>query len=487
MSGRQWILSLVLATMLAGGTRLHADDAKPTPAAPALTKDEEYYRLMEILADTFEQIERNYVKEVDRRKLVEAAIRGMLEPLEDPYSNYISPDELGQFTQVIEQEFGGIGIQVELDPVHHRLTVTSPLPGSPAHKAGIKAGDMILDIEGKTTNGMTLEDAVKLMKGPIGESVKVNVRHLDMKTEQLTVTRAKIQLKTVLGDVYRPDGTWDFMLDKEKKIGYIRLTSFSRETTSELKKALDELVKQGMTALVLDLRNDPGGLLQAATDIADMFLEEGVIVSTKGRNTEPRVFEARKKGTYPNFPMAVLVNRYSASASEILSAALQDHNRAVVVGERTWGKGSVQNVIQMEENKSALKLTTASYHRPSGKNIHRFKDALETDEWGVMPNEGYAIKFSNDELVKYNDFRRHRDVLKEDAPDKSDFVDTQLNKALEYITGKLAAKDVPEAEKKPEEKKDGEAKDSDKKTDKGEAALRREILPRPARPFIVVI
>jgi carboxyl-terminal processing protease len=397
-----------------------------------------------VFADTFEQIERNYVKDVDRRKLVEAALRGMMDEL-DPYSNYISPDDLAKFNVQVEQEFSGIGIQVTIDPQTRRLTVTSPLPGTPADKAGVRAGDTIMEINGKSTEKMTVDDAVKILKGKEGEEVTIGVLHQgNSQVEQLKMPRARIHVPTVLGDSYKPNGNWNYMIDAEKKIGYIRLSAFSRNTAKELKEVLTQLTSQGMKGLVLDLRFNPGGLLTSAVEIADLFLDEGKIVSTKGRNTEERTQYARKSGTFSGFPMAVLVNRYSASASEIVSAALQDHKRAVVVGERTWGKGSVQNVIELESGKSALKLTTASYHRPSGKNIHRFPDSKETDEWGVMPDENYAVKFSDPEMRSYVDYRHLRDVLSKEGPPSSEFVDRQLAKSLEYVTEKLTGEKNPD-------------------------------------------
>jgi len=261
--------------------------------------------------------------------------------------------------------------------------------------------------------------------------------------------RAIIEVPTVQGDGYKADESWNFMLDEEKKIGYVRITGFSKHTGSEMKRAMEELKALGLKALILDLRFNPGGLFNVAVEVSDMFLEEGRIVSTKGRNTEERVAFARKAGTYSGFPMAVLVNRYSASASEIVSAALQDHKRAVVVGERTFGKGSVQNVIDLEGGKSAIKLTTQSYHRPNGKNIHRFPDSKETDDWGVVPDEGYQVPFSNAEMLQYDEYRRQRDVLSKDGPPKTEFVDRQLAKALEYVTGKLAEAQAASTGKEP--------------------------------------
>lgn len=205
-----------------------------------------------------------------------------------------------------------------------------------------------------------------------------------------------------------------------------------------------------MKGLVLDLRDNPGGLLSQATQIADMFIEEGVIVSTKGRNIPEQSWKATKPGTFAGFPMAVIVNRVSASASEIVSACLQDQKRAIVVGERSWGKGSVQNVIDLEEGRSALKLTTASYFRPSGRNIHRFPESTPEDEWGVSPDEGYGVRFTPDEFGEWREARRDGDVIREGdqaGTSKSDFVDRQLKKAMDYVAGKITGTDV-----KPESK-----------------------------------
>jgi carboxyl-terminal processing protease len=455
MARHRWLLGLCVVSLVLPASLLRADevakDGGSAPAAP--TKEEQYFEMMRIFADTFEQVERNYVKEVDRRKLIEGALRGMMDEL-DPYSNYIAPDDLTRFNTQVEQEFGGIGINVTGYPETQYLTVVSPLPGTPAYKAGVRAGDTIVDINGKSTEKMRVTEAVKILKGKEGEEVTIGIRHRGSeKVEQVTMKRARIHVATVLGDTYKVDDTWNFMLDPEKKIGYVRISNFGRDTANELRTALRELSAQGMKALVLDLRLNPGGLLTAATEVADLFLEEGKIVSTKGRNTEERSFYARKRGTYSGFPMAVLVNRGSASASEIVSAALQDHKRAVIVGERTWGKGSVQNVIDLENGKSALKLTTASYHRPSGKNIHRFPDAKEEDEWGVLPDEGYEVKFSREEMGKYDDYRRKRDVLSKEGPPQSDFVDRQLAKALEYVNGQLSGETKPDATAKVDEKK----------------------------------
>ncbi|MBV8233821.1 MAG: S41 family peptidase, partial [Planctomycetaceae bacterium] len=311
-------------------------------------------------------------------------------------------------------------------------------------------------------------------------SVKLTVLHEGTeKAETLSMTRAIIDVPSVLGDNRKSDDAWDFMLDKENKIGYLRITSFIQNTTEELKKALDELKAEGMKALILDLRDDPGGLLGAAVEVSDLFVDEGLIVSTKGRNTISKTYEAEKEGTCDDFPMVVLVNQNSASAAEIVSACLQDHNRAVVVGQRSYGKGSVQNIIDLEDGKSVLKLTVATYQRPSGKNIHRFKNAKDSDEWGVSPNPGMEVKLTTSQYTSWLLARRDRDLAtvgrrhnehgdqkdgvtkdegnkpdtkdagpkpREDDPAKEKeqanakpFVDRQLDKAVEVIKEKLAA------------------------------------------------
>lgn len=411
------------------------------------------YELQQAFADTLDQIERNYVKELSRREILEAAIEGILGKL-DPYSSYISPDDLGRFKTSVESQFGGIGIQVTVEA--GRLKVLSPLVGTPAYRAGLLAGDTIVEIEGKSAEGITIEEAVRRLKGEAGTSVSLGVlRSGEKEKKAYTITRELIHVETVLGDRRKPaDDNWDYLLDAEKKIGYVRVTAFSRDTAEDFKRVLTDLTKTGLKGLVIDLRFNPGGLLTSAVEMSDLFVSKGKIVSTKGRNTPERTWEAREEGTFEGFPVVVLVNRYSASASEIFSACLQDHQRAVVVGERTWGKGSVQNVIELEGGKSALKLTTASYQRPNGHNIHRFPDSKETDEWGVTPDKGFEVKLSDDELTQLVIDRRHRDIVlgkkAETKPGESPpteaagapakpFTDRQLQKALEYLNQQFAA------------------------------------------------
>lgn len=440
-----WLL--VIAVLVVPGWA--QDSEKETASDEKKSADQEYFELMQTFVDTFEQVERNYVKDVDRRKLMEAALRGMIREL-DPYSSYIPPAELSRFNDRVQQQFGGIGIQVQPDPRTRRILVISPLPNTPAYKEGVRAGDIIMEVEGEDTEDMPLSKAVQLMKGPPGDKVSIKVRHMGETDDvDLSIERAIIQVSSVLGDTYDEDGQWKFMLDDENRIAYIRLTQFGRKSSDELAATLTELQKQDMKGLILDLRFNPGGLLSQAVRISDMFIESGTIVSTEGKNSRPRTWSATKSGTFTGFPMVILVNRFSASASEIVSACLQDHKRAIVVGERSWGKGSVQNIIELESGASALKLTTAGYKRPSGKNIHRFPDAKDSDEWGVMPDE--EVRFSRQQLQQYDRYRRDRDILRDGESDIQ-FEDSQLAKALEKLKAQLA-EDAKAAAKEAAEKK----------------------------------
>ncbi len=423
-------------------------------SAPPRDRDKDY-ELVRLVVEVLDEVDHKYVRSLDdeaRRKLIEDMINGGLERL-DPHSGFINKREYKRFTLNSRGKFGGIGVQLDPDAQNGRhLVVFSPMVDTPAYDAGILAGDVIVKIDGKSTENMRVADAVDLIQGEPGQKITLSVLHKGAKDPvDIALTRAEIIVQSIQGDVRRADNPkeWDFLLDKENKIGYIRMTGFSETTAAELKAALEQLQKDGARGLVLDLRFNPGGLLRSAVDVCRLFIDEGRIVSTKGRNQIEEIYEARP-GTAmlpsaPNFPVAVIVNRLSASASEIVAAALQDHHRAVIVGERSYGKGSVQNVIEMEQHQSALKLTTASYWRPNGRNIHRFPDAKETDEWGVKPDEGFAVPLTEEDRLAYFRYRRDRDRINgraspapaEQTADKKPFADKPLEKALEYLRGEV--------------------------------------------------
>jgi len=432
----------ILALCLCASLAIAADPA-PTPPAPPLSERE--YELLKLFADALDQIERNHAEPVDRRQLIEAAVRGMVGKL-DPYSAFVAPDEMEKFRRGVESEFGGLGVQVAIE--EGQFIVSYPLVGTPAFRAGLAPGDAILKINGQETKGRSLDEASALLKGPIGSPAKLVVRHkAGGKEDEVVLNREVIRLETAIGNHRGADDNWEFFIDAERKIGYIRLTSFSRHTAEELQAALSVLQKRGLKGLVLDLRFNPGGLVSAAVEVSDLFLEKGRIVSTEGRSAKPRVWEAKSPGSFAGFPLAVLVNRYSASASEIVAAALQDNARATLIGERTYGKGSVQSIIELEEGKSALKLTTSYYHRPSGQKIHRRPGEPEEGEWGVRPDAGFEVKLTDVESTALIRWRRERDEQSSrnpanaDAPAAPD--DKQLEKALDFIRGKLGEKPQP--------------------------------------------
>jgi carboxyl-terminal processing protease len=475
MERRCWFFAVLILLVSLGFPAPAWSEGSQQPA-------EDDYELYQIFADTIDQVERNYVKGIDRRELMEAAIQGVLDKL-DPYSNYISPDEIGRFKSSVESQFGGIGIQIGIE--NAQLKVISPLVGTPAYRAGLLAGDAILEIDGKTTKGIQIDQAVKRLKGEAGTKVNLVIRHPgSLKSEPVTIKRASVHIDTVLGDHRNDRDAWEFILDPEKKIGYVRITAFSRDTARDLRKALVELQSQGMRGLIIDLRFNPGGLLTSAIEVSDMFISDGKIVSTKGRNTVERTWDAEQDGTFSDFPMAVLVNHYSASASEIFSACMQDHDRAVVIGERTWGKGSVQNIIELEGGKSALKLTTASYHRPSGKNIHRFPDAKPSDEWGVLPDPGFELTLDRSQTEQLILNRRKRDIVDchygvlladKDKPaedtDSADDAESGKNEDVESPPDAEKAKNEqpkPQAPQ-PDEAKPDEAKPEEAKPDEPES------------------
>src|SRR5690349_21718964 len=374
-------------------------------SAPSRQKDRDY-ELVRLLVDVLHEVRHKYVVDVSperERKLVEDMINGGLDRL-DPHSQYINPHDYKQFDKHSEGKFGGVGIQVGYDRQKGgQLTVISPMAGTPAYEAGVLAGDVILKIDGKATDSVRMSEAVDMIQGEPGSKVVLTVTREGLaELLDIPITRAVIQVPSVLGDLRRADNPkqWDYFVDKKYGIGYVRLVSFSKTSAAELRAVVEGLEKDGVRGFVLDLRNNPGGLLRAAVEISDLFLTDGVIVSTRGRNHKDEVYRARPDGTLLTggdagrpVPMVVLINKYSASASEIVAAALQDHKRAAVIGERSYGKGSVQNIILLENDTSALKLTTASYIRPSGKNIHRFPDKkdfesahIDPDEWGVKPD-----------------------------------------------------------------------------------------------------
>lgn len=379
-------------------------------------------------AEVMERIRSAYVDEVDDRELLESAIRGMLYEL-DPHSRYLTPDQFDDLQVTTTGEFGGLGIEVTMEDGF--VKVITPIDGSPASKAGILAGDLILKIDDSFVKGLTLGEAVELMRGEIGAEIELMVLSKgDEKPHQVSLTRDKIQLHSVKSRVLEPG------------LGYIRISQFQNNTGEDTRKALDKLASEDtLRGLVLDLRNNPGGVLKGAVEVADLFIDSGLIVYTQGRNESSRSDFSAKPGDHLNgAPLVVLVNGGSASASEIVAGALQDQGRAIVVGTRTFGKGSVQTVLPLSKDK-ALKLTTARYYTPTGRSIQAE---------GIEPDIAVAVvtklEVREDKQVREADLPRHlhnengesRDEDKHQPLAQQDYA---LAQALSVLKGIVLARD----------------------------------------------
>ncbi|MGH7799067.1 MAG: S41 family peptidase [Thermodesulfobacteriota bacterium] len=359
-------------------------------------EEEATYEGLSNFTRVLDLIERNYVDNVDSEKLAISAIEGMLKTL-DPYSAYLTPERYKELEIGTSGEFGGVGIEISGE--NDLLTVITPIEGSPAARAGIKPGDLIIAIDGKSTQGLSVDEAVKSLRGPKGSTVKITIQSQgDKNPREVALVRDIIYVKSVNSKLI--DG----------RIGYIKLSQFQEKTSEELVKAIEALESENKTqlnGLILDLRNNPGGLLTQAVDVADEFIDEGLIVSVKGRVEDQSTdYYATKKDNTPGYPIIVLVNKGSASASEVVAEALQDKKRAIILGTKTFGKGSVQSIIKLEDG-SGLKLTTAKFYAPSGRSINQV---------GVIP-----------------------DVIVEDSQGK----DLQLERAKELIKSSKTIKTSP--------------------------------------------
>ena len=373
---------------------------------------DELYRELEIFAEGLVLIESKYVEEETAEDLIYGAMRGIALSL-DPYSQFLTPDDYKNLLVETEGKFGGLGIEITMK--HGLLTIISPIEDTPAWKAGIEAGDIIIKIDGEMTKDITLNGAVKQLRGDPGTKVILTVvRDESRKVEDITIVRGIIKIK----DIKRP-------MILEDGVGYVKIGEFRESTSKDLSKALEKLDKEGLEALIIDVRNNPGGLLNSSIDISSKFLSNGeVVVSTDSRNEEKRIYRSEFFGKkYLNIPIVVLVNKGSASASEILAAALRENNRAVLIGETTFGKGSVQTILPLSDG-SAMRLTTSKYYTPNGGSIH---------EKGIKPDIV---------IPKENVEKTEEDVF-EDLDKKKEFdykKDNQIVRALDLVKGILILK-----------------------------------------------
>ena len=353
---------------------------------PINSSENDIYKKIDIFGEVLEKINKEYVDEINQSESMDSAINGLLQSL-DPYSAYMSPEIFNEMQTEISGEFGGLGIEVSMKS--GVVKVISPIDDTPAAKAGIKAGDYIVKIENTQVQGKTLSEAVDLMRGPVGSSIELTVRRRGKKKAlTFNIIREIIEIQSVKADLL------------EENIGYIRLTSFNENSSEQIQKNIKKLENnKNVNAYILDLRNNPGGLLSQAIEISDFFLDNGEIVSTKSRKkSENRKWFAKKGDLTNGKILIVLINYGSASASEIVAGALKDHKRAIVIGENSYGKGSVQSIIPLK-NDGAIRLTVAKYYLPSGKSISEVgvSPDIEVNEEG----EEFRIKTDKDNQLKY--------------------------------------------------------------------------------------
>ncbi len=348
----------------------------------------ELYEKIDLFGEVIENIKKEYVNDVDQSEIMDSAINGVLQSL-DPYSAYMSPELFKEMQTDTRGEFGGLGIEIGMEA--GVVKVISPIEDTPAEKAGIKAGDYIVKIGKDQVQGKSLMEAVKLMRGPVGTSIELTIRRKNVKKSlKFTITRKIIEVQSVNSEV----------ISKKKNIGYVRLKSFNENSDNQFLKSIKKFEKNlKIKGYIIDLRNNPGGLLTQAINITDYFLDSGEIVSTKGRKvTETRKFFARRGDEVKGKPVVVLINNGSASASEIFAGALKDHKRAIIIGENSYGKGSVQSIIPLR-NGGGMRLTISKYYLPSGKSI---------SEVGVTPDifveeigEDFKINSEKDNQLNY--------------------------------------------------------------------------------------
>jgi len=346
------------------------------------------YEKIDLFSEVLEKIKSEYVDKIDQAETMDAAINGVLQSL-DPYSSYMSPKIFKESREETSGEFGGLGIEVGME--HGVVKVISPIDDTPASRAGVKAGDYIIRINGEQVQGKSLMESVSLMRGPVGSEIEITIRRKSLKNAKIfKIKREVIEIKSVVSEKIK------------NKIGYLRLRAFNENSGSQLKKEISKIEEnKKMVGYILDLRNNPGGLLTQAIKISDFFLENGEIVSTRGRkNSENRKFFAKKGDVIKGKPLIVLINNGSASAAEIVAGALQDQKRAVLLGETTYGKGSVQSIIPLK-NRGAIRLTVAKYYLPSGKSISDIGVVPDIEVEEDDDDENFLINTKTDNQLNY--------------------------------------------------------------------------------------
>lgn len=411
-------------------------DSYTSPIAQATASDAENNEQPEravSLDEVLEQIAENYYGEVDRADLERAAIEAILSNL-DANSQLLSPEEQNETKLNVEGELVGVGIAFHMDSESKLPVVDRTLRNSPARAAGIHVGDVILSIDDEPTEGVDLKELVARLRGPRGTSLTLRVHRVQERlglinggeaTFNVEIIRENLAISRIEPWTVSVTGDEDYWIDHVKKFGYVHVPAFTKQTTSQLRQVLADLSRDGAEGLVFDLRNCPGGLLTAATEVADLFIEEGIIVTSRGRDESDTTVRATRDGTFGNIHVAVMINGYTASAAEIVAACLQDHNRAAVVGEQTFGRGTVQSLFPLNDGR-AIKLTSAAWLRPNGRSLQRTE---ENDEWGVRPDPGLVVPLSDEERQRVDNLDERR--LRGEAVDPDD--DPQLKVAVAWL------------------------------------------------------
>ncbi len=386
-------------------------------ASGSVKDGEDEYSYLKLFTDVLKIVKENYVEEPKIKDLIYGALNGMVTSL-DPFSAFFPPEKYKEFMEETEGEFGGVGIEISMEK--GRPIVVAPIEGTPAYKAGLRAGDVIIAVDGEDTFGKTLLEIVKKIRGKPGTKVTLTIMRKGAdKPVKVEITRAIIRIESV-------------KYTKYEDLGYVKIIQFQHYTARDLRKALKDLIAQEVKGLIIDLRNNPGGLLSEAVKVSDLFLPEGkLIVYTKGRRDEEKYY-AKEEPLVPSYiPVVILINKGSASASEIVTGALQDHGRATIVGEKSFGKASVQNIIPLEDN-SALKLTVAYYYTPKGKLIH--KEGITPDVKVEMDAKTWEKLSETVRKMRIESNGKKVILLPE--------IDVQLRKALEVLRAKLTQKEA---------------------------------------------
>jgi carboxyl-terminal processing protease len=378
-------IAAFLGPLAAVDFQLSAADAHHTPFSDMAECPSDAILDDASVAEVRSLILKSYVRAVPEQDLSEGAIKGMLAALNDPYSEYLTAERVAELGRGTQGTFAGVGVQIHMKD--NQITVVTPIDGSPALKAGVQPGDAILAIDGQPTKGLDLQTAVRRILGPKESEVKLRLRHPDGEETDLTLKRAQIRVQSINGFRRGADDRWEYFLDDKNKIAYVAITSFTASTADDLRALLEGFKEQNVKGLVIDLRFSPGGMLSSAVKVAEMFLGKGDVVAVKGHNETGSTYKADGNAILPEIPIVVLVNEQTASSAEVVAGALQESKRAVLLGTRTYGKGAIQNILEIS-GKGMLRLTTAHFYLPSGRSIQK---VAGQKDWGVDPTNGYCV------------------------------------------------------------------------------------------------